>query len=158
MPPSGEPVKEDILANLEDTALPLIVAGADYYTTVETITRVDAGPMDVKSFPAIIIVPLNTDYDREGTQGTLTIAAAYRIQLSLFLRTRTDSALKLERFIRDVHKAVLVDRTRNSNALNTRAVSDEVFYQTEDDEPYASANLTIEVDYRTLFDDLNTPT
>ena len=154
----GTPVKELILDNLENTALPLIVAGADYYTTVEQITRVEGGPMELKMFPAIVIVPLSTDYDPEGTEGTLTMAAAYRIQLSLFLRTRTDPTSKIERFIRDTHKAIMIDRTRNANAINTRAVNDEVFYPTDDDEPYTIANLTIEVDYRTVWDNLNTPT
>lgn len=158
MPPSGSPVKEAILDDLQDTALPLLVAGANYYTTVEKIQRIDAGPMELKMFPAIVIVPLSTDYDREGTEGTLTLAAAYRIQLTLFLRTRTDAASKIERFIRDVHKAVLIDRYRNANALNTRVVSDEVFYPTEDDEPYTTANVILEVDYRTSWDDLNAPT
>ena len=158
MPPSGSPVKEAILDDLQDTALPLLVAGTDYYTTVEKIQRIDAGPMELKMFPAIVIVPLSTEYDREGTEGTLTIAAAYRVQLTLFLRTRTDAASKIERFIRDVHKAVLVDRYRNSNALNTRVVSDEVFYPTEDDEPYTTANVILEIDYRTVWNDLNSPT
>jgi len=161
VPPSGSPVKEAILDDLQDTALPLINNGTDptgYYTTVEKIQRIDAGPTEIKMFPAIVIVPLSTAYDPEGTQGTLTLAAAYRIQLTLFLRTRTDAPSKIERFIRDTHKAVLVDRTRNANAINTRAVSDEVFYPTEDDEPYVTANIIIEVDYRTEWDDLNTPT
>jgi len=157
-PPSGSPVKEAILDDLQNTALPLLVAGADYYTTVEHITRVESGPMDLKMFPAIVIVPLSTDYDREGTEGTLTMAAAYRIQLALFLRTRTDAVSKIERFTRDVHKAIMIDRTRNANAINTRAVNDEVFYPTDDDEPYTISNLIIEVDYRTVWDDLNSPT
>jgi hypothetical protein len=158
MPPSTSPVKEAILDDLQNTALPLLIEGADYYTTVEKIQRIDAGPMEVKMFPAIVIVPLSTDYDREGSQGTLTLAAAYRVQLTLFLRTRTDAASKIERFIRDVHKAVLIDRTRNANAINTRVTSDEVFYPTEDDEPYTTANVILEVDYRTEWDDLNQPT
>jgi len=166
MPPSGSPVKEAILDDLQNTALPLIAAGVSdppvsgdaYYTAVAKIQRIEAGPMEVKVFPAIIIVPLNTDYNVEGTQGTLTSAAAYRIQLALFLRTRTDAASKVERFIRDVHKAILIDRYRNGNALNTRVTSDEVFYPTEDDEPYTTANVILEVDYRTLWDNLNQPT
>tara|TARA_R110000796_G_scaffold98924_3_gene206772 strand:+ start:216 stop:692 length:477 start_codon:yes stop_codon:yes gene_type:complete len=158
MPPSGSPVKEAILDNLQNTALALLVAGSDYYTTVEKVQRIDAGPMELKMFPAIVIVPLSTEYDREGTQGTLTIAATYRIQLTLFLRTRTDAASKIERMIRDVHKAVLIDRYRNANALNTRVVNDEVFYPTEDDEPYTTANVILEVDYRTAWNDLNSPT
>jgi hypothetical protein len=158
MPPSGSPVKEAILDDLQNTALALVVAGSDYYTTIEKIQRVDAGPMELKEFPAAIIVPLSTDYEREGSRGTRTIAASYRIQITLFLRTRTDAASKIERFIRDVHKAVLVDRYRNANAINTRVTGDEVFYPTEDDEPYTTANVVLEVDYRTVWDDLNAPT
>ena len=157
-PVSGSPVKELILDDLQDTALPLLIANSDYYTTVEIIQRIDAGPMEIKMFPAIIIVPLSTDYEREGTRGTLTISASYRIQLSLFLRTRTDAASKIERFIRDVHKAVLIDRYRDGNALNTRLTSDEVFYPQEDDEPYTTATCILEVDYRSEWDDLNQPT
>lgn len=158
MPPSGVPVKEAILDDLENTALALIESGSDYYTDVEKITRIDAGPMHSEMFPAIVIVPDGTDYSKEGTQGTLTIAAAYRISLALFIRTRTDGASKIERFIRDVHKAVLVDRTRDGNALNTRVLSDEVYYPNDDDDPYTTASVLLEVDYRTKFDDLNTPT
>ena len=157
----GTPVKELILDDLQDTALPLINNGTDptgYYTTVEKITRIEGGPMNLKTFPAIVIVPLDADYSREGEQGTRTIAVTFRVQLSLILRTRTDQVSKIERFIRDTHKAILVDRTRDNNALNTRAVNDEVFYPTTDSEPYTSANLVIEIDYRTPFNDLNTPT
>jgi len=171
MPIATSPVKEDILNDLQGidsdgdyaaTGLGLLVGDTydddDYYTQVEKIQRIDAGPMEIKMFPAIVIVPLSTDYNREGTQGTLTTAATYRVQLSLFLRTRTDAASKIEQFIRDVHKAILIDRYRNANALNTRVTSDDVFYPTEDDEPYTTANVILEIDYRTAWDNLNSPT
>jgi len=166
---SGYPVKEKILNNLQSlqdsgaaaspaTGLGLITAGADYYTDVEKITRVEAGPMDLTMFPAIIIAPVNTDYDPEGSQGTTTIAAKYRVQLTLILRTRDDAVQKIERFIRDCHKAILVDRTRGGQAIWTRAVADEVFYPTDDDEPYTTANLLLEILYRTKVGDLNQST
>ena len=162
-PPSGSPVKEAIIDDIQNTALPLIAAGAGagagdaYYTEVQNIQRIDAGPMELKEFPAIVLVPLSTEYNPEGTQGTLTIAATFMLQLTLFLRTRTGAASKLERFIRDVHKAVLIDRYRNANALNTRVSVDEVFYPT-DDEPYTSANVVLAISYRTEWDNLNQPT
>ena len=53
---------------------------------------------------------------------------------------------------------MLVDRTRNDLAITTFAVNDEVFYPTEDDDPYTAANLTIEMVYRTKWDDLNIAT
>jgi hypothetical protein len=156
-PPSGLPVKEAILDDIAST-LSAIVAGDDYYTTVERVQRIDATPMELSMFPAVVIIPQTTDYDREATQGTLTIAAEFRIQLALMLRTRTDAVSKLERFIRDVHKALLLDRYRGGLALNTRVVEDEVFYPTEDDEAFSFANVIVEVDYRTRWNDLNAST
>jgi len=165
------PVKEAILNDLQGiddtgayaaTGLGLLVDPTyndnDYYTEVQIIQRIDAGPMDLKEFPAIVIAPVTTDYDNFGTQGTTTIAATYIIQLSLVMRTRTNAVKEIEQFVRDAHKAVLIDRQRSSNAISTRASSDEVFYPTEDDEPYTTANLIVEVDYRTRWDDLNFPT
>ena len=160
MPPSGTPVKEAILQNMK-TVLETIVAGSDYYTSVQKVTRYNGGPMDMTEFPAIVIVPVSNDYDKPSTQGTLTIASHYQVQLSLFLRSRgtgSDQPESIENFIRDAHKAVLVDRTRNSLALTTFAVNDEVFYPTEDDDPFTAANLIIEVVYRTDWDDLNIAT
>ncbi len=166
---SGYPVKEKILNNLQSlqdngsaaapaTGLGLITAGSDYYTDVAKITRIDSSPLELNLFPAIIIAPLNTDYNTEGTQGTMTLAQIYRVQLTLMIRTRVDAVAKIEQFIRDCHKAILVDRTRGGQAIWTRAVSDEVFYPTDDDEPYTIANLILEILYRTKVDDLNQST
>ena len=66
--------------------------------------------------------------------------------------------VELEKFIRDVRQAVIVDRTRGNKAINTFAVSDQIFAPTQDDDPYATAQLIIEVSYRTNWDDLNTAT
>lgn len=156
MPPSGSPVKEQILDDLVST-LQTISAGDDYYTTVEQVVRVDGGPMELKMFPAVAVLPSKTEYDREGSQGTTTISAYFYVQLSLFVRTRTDGAEKIERFIRDVHKAVIADRTRGDRAVHTAVIQDEVTYPTEDDEPFTIADLVVEIVYRTRFDDLNTP-
>ena len=168
----GYPVKEKILNNLQSlgddgsaadpaTGLGLIDGTgtpADWYTTVEKITRIDGSPIDLDNFPAIIIIPVSADYDPEGTQGTTTIAAKYRVQLTLLIRTRDEAVQKIERFIRDAHKAILVDRTRGSNAIWTRALADEVHYPTDDDEPFTTANLLIEMLYRTEIGNLNQPT
>ena len=158
MPPSGSPVKELIINDLVGTALPLVTAGAEYYTTVEQVTLVGAGPLELKMFPAIVVMPMETEYNRAGSQGTTTAAATFRVQLALFIRSRTDAVSKIERFIRDVHKALLVDRYRNGNAIHTRVVHDEVTYPTDDDEPFTTAIVTVDVDYRTRITDLNTPT
>lgn len=166
MPPSGLPVKEDIIANLK-AALESISAGSSYYTTVENVTRYNGGPMDMTEFPCIVMTPMGTDYGPLASQGTLTSSASFRVNLGLYLRSRgassslgvdPDMPVTMEKFIRDARQAIIVDRTRNNKALNTFAVSDEVFYPTQDDDPYTVANLTIEITYRTNWDNLNIAT
>lgn len=157
MAPSGTPLKEQIIENLV-TTLQGISAGDDYYTTVEQVARVDGGPMELKMFPAAAVLPMHTEYDREGSHGTTTIRAFLYVQISLFIRSRTEGALKIERFVRDVHKALIEDRTRGDRAMHTSMISDEVTYPTEDDEPFTIADLVVEVVYRTPFNDLNTAT
>ena len=105
-----------------------------------------------------MIEPTRNDYDGFGTQGTTTIAAQFRINIRLILQTRTDAVALISRFLRDVHRAVLVDRQRGGNAISTRAVSDTVAFPTDDDEALTQASLLIEVDYRTPWNNLNTPT
>lgn len=157
MPPSGTPVKEAILQDLE-TTLAAISAGADYYTSVATVTRVNTVAIDLPEFPAIVLTPLGTEYDPPGQATTLAIAGHYRIRATLVVRTRTDAVEDLENFIRDCHKAMLVDTTRGGLAIDTRLVSDEVYYPTDIEEPVALAELTIMVIYRTQRTDLNTAT
>ena len=166
MPPSGLPVKEDIIANLK-TALETISAGGTYYTTVERVTWYVGGPMDMTEFPCIVMTPEGTEYGPPATQGTLTSAASFRVNLGLYIRNRgassslgvdPDVPVELEKFIRDVRQAIIVDRTRGNKAINTFAVSDQIFAPTQDDDPYATAQLIIEVSYRTNWDDLNIAT
>lgn len=172
---TGTPLKLQLLNNIQGvdedgvplatkTGLALIntTAGSgsdgDYFTDVQKIQRIDAGPMDLKEFPAIVIAPAGTDYARLSSQGTTTIAATFIVQVSLILRTRTEAAKKIEDFIRDAHRALTEDRQRDGNATSTRLASDEVFYPNEDDEPYTTANLVFEIDYRTPWNDLDIAT
>lgn len=157
MPPSGSPVKEQVLDNLQ-TTLAAIAAGDDYYNTVALVNRINTAPVEVAQYPAIIITPIGTDYDQPGEATTLAIRANFRIQLTLILRTRDNPSEELENFIRDVHKALLVDITRGGLAINTRMISDEVYYPTQIEEPVAVADCGIVVDFRTLRTDLNTAT
>lgn len=178
MTATGLPVKEKILNNLQSlkadgTAQPIASAtglglistsgvghasDGDYYTDPQIITRIDASPLNLTQFPAIVIDPMTTDYDGFGSQGTTTIAGTYRIRIRLMIHTRTNAVALIERFIRDAHRAILIDRQRDSNAIVTQAVTDSVQYPTDDDEAITTATLTIAVDYRTAWNDLNTPT
>lgn len=155
MPPSGEPVKEQLLANLE-TTLAAIVEGADYYTTVRKVLRLDAAAPEINAFPAIVIVPIGTRYDNQRSQVVGAVAALYTVQLTLLVRTATDVATTIERFIRDVHKALFVDITRGGPAINTRVVSDEIFYPSDAREPIGGADLEVAIDFRTPRSNFNT--
>ena len=157
MPPSGTPTKEALLQNLE-TVLAAISAGADYYTTVNHVTRINTVSLELPQYPAIVLTPLGTEYDPPGEVTTLAIAGNYRIRALLVLRTRTDAVQELENFIRDVHKAILADTTRGGLAIDTRLVSDEVYYPTDQKEPVAMAELVILISYRTPRTDLNQAT
>jgi hypothetical protein len=157
MPPSGIPVKRAVFENLE-TTLAAITAGSDYYTSVARVTRIDSVPIELTEYPAIILTPSSTDYDPPGDATTLAIAGHYRIDATLVIRTRTSAVDELENFIRDVHKAILVDVTRGGIAIDTRLTSDRVFYPTDIEEPVAIAELSIEIIYRTRRTDLNVAT
>lgn len=157
MPPSGLPVKRAVFENLE-TTLAAITAGSDYYTSVARVTRIDSVPIELTEYPAIILTPSSTDYDPPGDATTLAIAGHYRIDATLVIRTRTSAVDELENFIRDVHKAILVDITRGGIAIDTRLTSDRVFYPTDIEEPVAIAELSIEIIYRTRRTDLNVAT
>ncbi|MCH9836015.1 hypothetical protein K0U83_10155 [bacterium] len=157
MPPSGIPVKRAVFENLE-TTLAAITAGSDYYTSVARVTRIDSVPIELTEYPAIILTPSSTDYDPPGDATTLAIAGHYRIDATLVIRTRTSAVDELENFIRDVHKAILVDITRGGIAIDTRLTSDRVFYPTDIEEPVAIAELSIEIIYRTRRTDLNVAT
>ena len=154
--PVGEPVKLQILTSVQ-TALEGITAGVDYYTSVRSVTRAAALPIEIDDTPAIIITPVETIYDTP-TQSTLSVHAHYHIRLTLVARTRSDPSEVLERFIRDVHKALIADVTRGGLAVYTRVLEDAVFYPTSEDEPVAVADCLVDVYYRTLRNDLNTQT
>lgn len=157
MPPSGTPVKEAVLANLE-TTLAGITAGSDYYTSVARVNRIDTVPIELTEYPAIILVPSGASYDPPGDATTLAIAVHYRVEATLVIRARTDAVEKLENFIRDVHKALLVDITRGGLAIDTRLTEDRVYYPTDIEEPVAIAELSIEIHFRTRRTDLNVAT
>lgn len=157
MPPSGLPVKEAILDDLQ-TALEAISGGGAYYTTVASVSRINTVPIELRDYPAIVITPLGTDYDQPGEATTLAIYAGFRVRLTLVVRTRDDASGTLENFIRDVHKSILVDISRGGRAINTRMVSDEVYYPTQIEEPVAIADCVVFISYRTLRTDLNQAT
>lgn len=154
--PVGEPLKLQILQSIE-TALGNIVAGDDYYTPVRSISRAAALPIEVDDAPAIIITPVETIYDTP-SQSTISVHAHYHVRLTLVARTRTDPATTLERFIRDVHKALIEDVTRGGLAVYTRVLEDAVFYPSSEEEPVAVADCLVDVYFRSLRNDLNTQT
>lgn len=159
MPPVGEPLTETILQDIQD-AFELIQGGADYYTTVPVanIKRAEMGEVEVTAFPAIVYTPGMIEYDTEPreTRVLRVITGRWTLHATILLQTRTDAVLKVERFIRDVHKAWNVDRRRGGNALDSRLVRSTPYYPSDPDDDVCGAYLEFEVWFRTALDDLNT--
>ena len=153
--PSGEPVKEQIMANLQ-TTLEGVNGGASYYTDFSKVERVEAGGVQVKTFPTAIISPLGTEYDSPNAVVTTKIGATFRVEITVFLRTRSNATRAVERAIRDVHTALYVDRTRGGLAIDTRVAGSDPFYPSEATEPICGADISVSITYRTQATDLNT--
>jgi len=152
--PIGEPIKEQILSDIEAT-IRSITGGADYYYTIEKVLRLDTGALQLNSFPGVVIVPTNTGYDNSRSTVVGVVAGSFEIILSCYLRTATNVAKSVERLIRDVHTALYVDITRGGLAINTRVLSDDIFYPDDAVEPVCGADIRIMVDYRARRTNLN---
>lgn len=155
MPPSSESLKEQILANIV-TTLEGVTGGSDYFHTIYQVKRLDTPSTSFASFPAVLVVPLSTQYDNPRSAVVGANHGSFQIQLSCFIRTATDISKQIERLIHDVHTALWVDISRGGIALNTRIVSDDVFYPSPETEPLGGVDISIEVDYRTPRTDLTT--
>lgn len=157
MPPSSQPVKEQILDDVI-TTLQGINGGATYFFDIvdANIKRLDVAPPMVSTYPSIFVGPAGTEYDNPRSEVVRTVAGSLRLQISCYLRTATDVAGEVERLIHDVHTALYVDITRSGLAINTRLVRDEVFYPTEATEPICGADIFVDIDYRALRTDLTT--
>lgn len=155
MAPSGEPVAETILQNIE-TVLAAIAEGSDYYTDVARVYRADKLTQAIHEKPAIVVAPGQSSLERPGEQVTGALAVTARYDLMLVMDGGDEPVRDIQRFMRDVHKALLADRTRGSVAYNTRVTLMDPFMP-EDTEPcLVLADMAVEVDYRTDEDDLNT--
>ena len=158
MAPTGEPLTEIILQDIQD-AFEAIQGGDDYYTTVPVanIHRAEIGEVEVVAFPAIVLVPGTIEYDTEPreTRVLRTITGRWTIHVTLLLQTRTDAVRKVERFIRDVHKAWNVDRRRGNYALDSKLRLSTPYYPSDPDDDVCGAYMEFEVWFRSALDDLN---
>ena len=155
--PSGEPVKELILQNVE-AAMKLIDGTSNYYTTVNPayVERGEIGAVEIKTFPHVIITPGPTEYDTEPRQTRVLRkrTGEFLIYIRLMIETRTNVALTIQRFIRDANFALNIDCTRGGNAMDSWLMTDEPWYPSGADDPIGGADLVLKVWYRT---DLNNP-
>lgn len=157
--PTGEPIAEMILQNIE-TVLKTLVAGTDYYTTVqpENVERVERNALEITSFPHILIWPGRTMYDADPLERRVNqvITTLMLVEISISMTTRATTAQRdLQRFVRDVHRALLLDHTRGGNAMDSRILQSEPFYTNDERGPLSWADLVFEIKYRTPRQDLN---
>lgn len=159
MPPTTEPVAvrilDDILATME-----LPDGGSDYFHDVK---QVRLEPADIDSFsayPAVGVFVLGT-VDGE-PQTTFTENTRWRLALVGILQERgEDAARALLRMIRDIHRALMIDRRRGvesvsgePNAVETHWLGWDPEFLVDEADSLAWAECRIEVHFRTSDTDL----
>lgn len=164
--PSGNPVLQDIIANIV-TTMQAINGTPDYYTAIpiaNVFVASHAAMLDNPNIvPCVYVVPQGASIDapRGG-------ASPYRInqlfsfgmygKLVLYTNVRSDTMhVQIEQLVRDAHRAFGLDPTRGGLAVDSRITGYEMIYPTDESDAIGGADLSFEVWYRTLRDDLNTP-
>ena len=142
--PSNEPIEEQVIQNLE-TTLEGISVGADYYTTVAKVIRYEEWQDDLLEYPAIMITALSSDMNNQVSLGQ--ISGSMKVELTLVLESWDNQTRDASRFIADVQKALVVDVTRNSTAVDTRILEAERF-MVIGDSPRVGATMLVEITYR----------
>lgn len=156
--PATEPVMEliaqDIQATLE-TISPTDVA-ADYWTTVEVVTRGEKGDPTINLTPHLIVW-----IDSIQTRDELD-AEIYSLNEEDFLVTveahmdeQENISRALLRMIRDIRTAIMLDPKRGGNAIHTFITGADTWLP-DSTNPRALARCDFRVRYRTRTGDLET--
>lgn len=149
--PSATPVRERILQNVETVLLSI---GPPSYGTDTPHVRRWNGNADenIPTTPAVLIVPLPETSDDE-----VSCMVRHTMELGLIAVLRTDTwPAEINKFLADMRVALLADPSRGGIAVTTR-ITDENVADNDPAENLGSAQMIVQVHYRTLYDDPNTP-
>jgi len=166
VPPTGEPVAEEIVADIVST-LGSIAAGAEYYHTIapNAVKRFNGAYPHLTQHPAAVVIDLGSDSDTDLSEATRDIhTEVLRLQVDFWIEARTNVATELRRVEHDVKKALWADVQRGTNsthggknAIMTLFERATPFFSPDAGSPLALLELGVMVHYRTDSDDPTKP-
>lgn len=149
--PTRTPIRELILQDIEEK-LGDIQGASSYASTVPFVRRWNGNVLlNIPSYPCALVVPLTERSD----DGRSTLIE-HVMEIGIVLGVRASTWMTdINKLLADVRVALLTDPSRDGNAVTTRVVEEEVF----DGDPrqnIGSAQVVVEVHYRTNYDDPTT--
>ena len=105
--------------------------------------------MNLKEFPAIIIIPADEVNSEEPIE---RYDAVLNITLECWVKNRDEITVEVNQLLADVQKALLVDYTRDGKAMDTNLRGNSPFYN-DVNEPYGGVDIRIAIHYRTKYAD-----
>lgn len=150
--PSRTPIRQLVLEDIEATLQ--AIAPPTFASTMADgqVRRYGVGRVTVSDYPGCVVVPLEETTDDRRTllqEHLMTVALQFVVRSASW----RDALLAL---LADARVALLTDHTRGGNAAWTRITAEEVF-DADASTPIASAQMTVQVLYRTAYDDPTTP-
>jgi hypothetical protein len=140
--------RELILQELE-TTLWSMVPGAQYSHHLATVSRGTINPLDLQSYPAVLIIP-TSDIPEAGASSVSR--RVLHVVLRLWVRPHQALSEALEALIQDIQQLVLVDVRRGGLAELT--LEGELHYLYLDSQALeAGADLEYQIHYRTALAD-----
>jgi len=151
----SEPVRELVMQDIK-SALELIVEGDTYWNTVNTVSRELKPPTSTTGTHLFVYSPGDSvlPYDGRSTS-TGVIDTQMQIDIIAWMPREIASDTASQRLVADIETAILADRTRGGNAINTRLLGREVV-TADANEPLSQVTVRFVVRYRTTFGDPGT--
>ena len=152
MPPA-ESTRELAIQAVE-AAMAGIVAGADYWTTVRKVIRYEEYPDDLDTYPAVMVIGLDTEENERDYVGRQTV------WLNLALTAELDSIVDYQqntsRILDDMNKALLSDPTLGGVVRNAQVLKTTPWLEPGEN-PRCGGTVLARVQYRHAVTDPYTP-
>lgn len=146
-----DPVNLRILQNIAATLeAELSAPSPDYFTVTRKVAILEGDDLGDLPAPCILIL---RDSDRLLSQEAPLGADSRELRLTLVLAVKGGDPsweTRLERFVRDVRRALELDYTRGDLAIDTRAGVSSTLFPSTQAFPTAQAEVVCEVNYRHL--------
>lgn len=153
----ADSIRELIIKNIV-TTLQGITTGAGYNNTIVSVQRPMPDGNTFTSWPMILVLEGEDQVVQENNPHLthdLTVGIVFMTRINPASDSRSINEV-LNSLERDVHKALMVDRHRGANALDTVWV-DELPYHAEEGQPELARLMVYSIRYRHQATDPNTP-